>query len=107
MAEMLEVRCQDCGELLGHQGGEEIVWELWRHNRCPVRLARALGLNAELYEKAVGVATAAICGAYPDFPTGLSHAREQAATVRTLRARIAAEVVMESLGVVGFKLRTA
>jgi hypothetical protein len=104
---MQEVCCPDCGASLGYQQADtHIDWQQWRHARCPVRLATKLGLNEELYDKALGVATVAIAGAYPDFPNNVLDDRKQD-DVRNLRAKIAAEVVLESLGIVGFKLRTA
>lgn len=103
---MTQVRCRDCGAELGYQAGGEIQWELWRHNRCPVRLAANLGLNEQLYDKALGVAAVAVMGAYPDFPNSVLDDKELT-QLRVLRAKMAAEMVLEQLGIVGFKLRTA
>ena len=106
---MVEVHCRDCGTSLGAQGGnseEDIQWELWEHGRCPVQIARALGLNTELYEKALNVTTVAILGAYPEFPNNTIGDTDLDA-VRLLRAGIAAECVLDQLGKTGFKVRTA
>lgn len=100
----MEVVCPDCGVHLGHQaGGEEIQWELWKHARCPVRLARVLGLTREHYDHALGIATVAIAAAYPDFPNNVL-GDDETADLRTRRAHLAAEVVLESLGTLGFRM---
>jgi hypothetical protein len=100
-----EVRCPDCNEHLGYQGGPEINWEYWRHNRCPERIAQDLHMSRKDYDQAVGTATVAIAGAYPDFPNGdIDNRSKEVVDVRVLRARIAAECVMECLTVVGFTM---
>jgi hypothetical protein len=101
--DMIEVRCPECDESLGYQGEGEIDWANWRHNRCPVRLARKLGLSREDYEHALGIATVAISGAYPDFPNNLLAGKDEA-DFQAMRANIAAGVVLESLGVTGFTM---
>jgi hypothetical protein len=98
-----EVRCPDCNEHLGYQGGEEIQWEFWRHNRCPERIAQDLQMSRKDYDQAVGTATVAIAGAYPDFPNNVI-GDENRTDIRVMRARIAAECVMECLTVVGFTM---
>jgi hypothetical protein len=97
-----EVRCPECAEHLGYQGDGEIDWVNWRHNRCPVRLARQLGLSREDYDHALGIATVAISGAFPDFPNNMLGKAD--ADLRVMRANIAAGVVLESLGVTGFTM---
>jgi hypothetical protein len=106
MTGMQEVRCHECGESLGWQPDDiEVDRGMWVHNRCPVRLARNLGLNDELYDKALGATTNAICLMYPDFPHAVLD--DDNDLFRLFRAGMAAEAVLEALGKVGFKLRTA
>jgi hypothetical protein len=99
---MQEICCPECGESLGYQGDGSVDWANWRHNRCPVRLARNLGLSREDYDHALGIATVAISGAYPDFPNNVLGKGD--ADLRVMRANIAAGVVLESLGVTGFTM---
>ena len=102
MAEGLqEVCCRDCGMSLGYQQAP-IQWELWRHNRCPVRLARDLGVDADLYGQLLAVITTTIVGCYPDFP--LHTTGERTDDFRHMRASIAAGAILEVLGTV-LKLR--
>lgn len=100
MMDMQEVRCHECGEDLGAQPANiEINREYWVHNRCPVRLARNLGVSAELYEQLLGVAAVTIAGAYPDFPNNVI-GDVALNDVRFMRANIAAGAVLEALGTV-------
>jgi hypothetical protein len=104
---MQEVFCDEdgCGVSLGYQGAGEIQRDHWRHNRCPERIARDLNMSRKDYDQAVGTATVAIAGAYPDFPNGdIDNRSKEVVDVRVLRARIAAECVMECLTVVGFTM---
>jgi hypothetical protein len=99
-----EVFCEECGESLGAQAaGTLIQREMWRHNQCPERIARQLGMTRGAYNTAVTIATATINGAYPDFPNNVLG--DQQAAVRLLRAGMAARAVLESLSTIGFTLR--
>jgi hypothetical protein len=96
--ELQEVRCHECGASLGYQGPGEIQWDYWQHSRCPVRLARRLGITREAYDMAAAIATAAVAAAYPDFPNNVLEQPGVVDDAQTLRARIAAEMVLERLG---------
>jgi hypothetical protein len=103
-ASMQEVRCRECGESLGYQGAGEVAWELWEHNRCPVRLARNLGVDAELYDQMRDTVKLAIVGAYPEFPHNTIGDHDMD-LFRLFRAGIAAEMVLEALGKLEVKRR--
>lgn len=102
MTEMQEVLCPDCGTSLGYQGPGDIQYDYWQHARCPVRSARRLGLTRQEYDMAVQIASIAVYAAYPDFPNSVlasaGSGPEDTDEVRQLRARIAAEMVLERLG---------
>ena len=99
-AQMQEVCCQDCGVSLGYQQADtEIRWEMWRHNRCPVRLARNLGVDAELYGQLLGVLAVTIVGCYPDFPNNVIDEAGKD-DFRHMRGTIAAGAVLEVMGTV-------
>ncbi len=99
-----EVTCDECGESLGYQAADAPVQrELWRHNKCPVRIARELGMTRDAYDTAFSVTAATINGAYPDFPNNIIGDPKQN-DVRLLRAGLAASAVLEALATVGFAL---
>jgi hypothetical protein len=96
---MQEVCCRDCGHLLGWQdSAQEINWSYWKHNRCPVRLAKALDLSAEDYQAVLQSMTHLITAAYPDFPQMIEGQSPTAPEGWALhRAEIAAGMVLEGL----------
>jgi hypothetical protein len=105
--QMTEVFCDEdgCGVSLGFQSADvPIQREMWRHNGCPVRIARDLGLSREGFERAWGITTAAIAGAYPEFPHNKLDDGDGDAGYRLFRARIAARCALESLSMVGFRI---
>ena len=92
-----EVCCEECGTSLGYQAaGTEVQQELWQHTRCPVQIARGLGISRDAYDRAFAVAAASINASYPDFGD------PEHANLRTLRAELAAGTVLEALSVSGF-----
>ena len=98
-----EVKCRDCGASLGAQDERVPVdWEMWQHNRCPARTAKSLGMTREAYDLLFKEVTASIYAAFPDFPNNLictgPNEETGARKVRTLRAEIAAGMVLENLG---------
>jgi hypothetical protein len=100
--DMQEVFCNEegCDVSLGYQStAAPIQWEMWVHNRCPVRLARNLGVDAELYGQMLAVATVALAGCYPDFPNNRLDDRSMD-DFRHMRATIAAGAILECFGTV-------
>lgn len=107
MDNMTEVRCDLCGEPLGYQSADVPVDpELWRHSRCPVRLAEHWGIGVDVVLELTDLLSAAIASCYPEIPgkrpiTRASGTRQ----LSKLRGDIAAGHAMELLAANGFQVR--
>lgn len=98
----VEVNCQDCGQSLGYQY-PPIIWELWRHVRCPQHIAELLSMSRQDYNKLFSEVTASILAAYPEFPNNVIN-EPGMLKMKVLRAEIAAGMVLENLGNFHYKI---
>jgi len=104
VSELQEISCIECGKSLGWQDSQaEFDPEMWQHTRCPVRIARLLGLSDQEYENVFAYASTAVMSAYPDFPNNVI-GDESNRKLKELRADIAAGLVLEGLGVLGYEI---
>jgi hypothetical protein len=92
------IDCRDCGQYLGFQSeGTPILWEEWRHTRCPERLAQQWEMTREQVETLTQNVQATLGVSFVDLlPTDSDAA--------VLRTRIGAEHVLEFLARRGYKV---